>query len=285
MTHSLAGPTPLIDVHAHFLHAACGKSDWARINARRLQAGDRIGIGCHVASILGSWGHTSPIYLSSPADIAAGNDAMVALQREHADRVRAYVYVNPNDARFALGELERCVRDGAVGVKIAAARRADDVRLDPICEFAAAHGLPVLHHLWQHRTRHWPGQDISDAADLARLAARHPGVSFIAAHISGGGDWQHSLPAVADTPNVLFDLSGSGVDRGMLDDCLTWLGAERLLWAADLTMETALAKLRALSVIGLGAEDIALIRWRNAVRIFPPGTFRTLEPATAAAAT
>ena len=76
-------------------------------------------------------------------------------------------------------------------------------------------------------------------------------------------------------------LGGRAVLR---DDCLKWLGAERLLWAADLTMETALAKLRALHVIGLGAEDLALIRWRNAVRIFPPGTFRTLEAAAAASA-
>lgn len=283
MSSPLAGPGPLIDVHAHFLHAACGKADWQRINARRLEAGDRIGVGCHVASILGSWGHTSPLYLSSPADVTAGNDAMFALQRVEGARVRAYAHVNPNDTGVALAELARCVRAGAVGVKIAAARRADDRLLDPICEFAAAHGLPVLHHLWQHRMRHWPAQDISDATDLSRLAARHPGVSFIAAHISGGGDWQHSLPAAADTPNVLYDLSGSGVDRGMLDDCVKWLGAERLLWAADLTMETALAKLRALQVVGLGAEDLALIRWRNAVRIFPPGTFGALERDNSAA--
>ena len=39
-------------------------------------------------------------------------------------------------------------------------------------------GLPVLHHIWQHRTREWPSQEISDGADLARLAARHPRASL-----------------------------------------------------------------------------------------------------------
>src|SRR2546422_4169225 len=54
---------------------------------------------------------------------------------------------------------------------------------------------PVLHHVWQHRRRDWPGQEASDAVELCALAARHPDVRFILAHIDGGGDWQHSLAA------------------------------------------------------------------------------------------
>ena len=71
----------------------------------------------------------------------------------------------------------------------------------------------------------------------------------------------------------LVDLSGSGVDRGMLDEAVSALGARRLLWGSDLTMCTGLAKLRALEVIGLAADDLADIRWRNAARIFPPDSF------------
>ena len=58
-------------------------------------------------------------------------------------------------------------------------------------------------------------------------------------------------PRCATAPNILPDLSGSGVDRGMLDAALAVLGADRLLWGCDITMETGLAKLRALDVIGL----------------------------------
>jgi len=158
-------------------------------------------------------------------------------------------------------------------VKLLASRRADDALNDPICQLAAEHGLPILHHIWQHRTREWPNQEISDGADLARLAARHPRVSFILAHLGGGGDWAHTLPAVLDTPNIHPDLSGSGVDRGMIDAALATLGARRVLWACDLTMETGLAKLRALEVIGLTSDEMADVRWRNAARLFPAGTF------------
>ena len=63
----------LIDVHAHFYHAASPRADWRERNASRLRAGERIGITTHVASILGSFGRTSPTYFPSPADLEYGN--------------------------------------------------------------------------------------------------------------------------------------------------------------------------------------------------------------------
>ena len=276
MTATLAGPEPLIDIHAHFLHAGTGRKDWEAPNRARLRAGDRIGITTHVASTLGSWGFTSPTYFPSPRDVTVGNDAMLELQQREGTRVRIYVAVNPNETAHALNEITRCVARGAVGIKLAASRRADDPLLDPICELAAERGLPILHHIWQHRRREWGGQEASDGIELGRLASRHPKVNFILAHIGGGGDYAHTFVAVRDLPNVFLDLSGSGVDRMMLDDALDAVGPERMVWGCDITMETGLAKLRALDVIGVTAEGISDIRWRNAARIFPAGSFPTV---------
>ncbi|HXY30335.1 MAG TPA: amidohydrolase family protein [Gemmatimonadaceae bacterium] len=278
----LGGPGPLVDVHAHFYHAGCGRSDWKQVNESRLRAGALIGITVHVASMLGSFGHRSPTYFPSPSDIAEGNDEMRRLEAGSSGLVRSYVTVNPNDAARAQEEIARGVEGGAVGIKLAASRRADDPLLDPIAAAAVTHGLPILHHIWQHRTREWPGQEISDGADLGRLAARHPRAMFILAHIGGGGDWAHTFPAVADMPNVYLDISGSGVDRGMLDAALQAVGSTRLLWGSDITMETGLAKLRALEAIGLNAEEMADIRYRNAVRIFRAGRLLpSVEPTPA----
>lgn len=265
---------PLVDSHAHFFHELCGRSDWREVNAARFRAGARMGVTCHVASILGTWGFRSPTYFPSPADVTLGNDAMLAMCASEGARVRMMVTVNPNHTEHALREIERCVAAGAIGVKLLASRRADDPLLDPVCALAARLGLPVLHHIWQHRRREWPNQEISDGADLARLAARHPTVNFILAHIGGGGDYAHTFHAVKDSPNVLPDLSGSGVDRGMLDDAIKALGARRLLWGSDVTMCTGLAKLRALETTGLlNTDDLQDIRWRNAARIFRAGAF------------
>ena len=54
--------------------------------------------------------------------------------------------------------------------KLAASRRATDPLLDPICDLAAQRGVPVLHHIWQHRRHDWPGQEASDGAELCALA-------------------------------------------------------------------------------------------------------------------
>jgi len=177
----------LIDVHAHFYHDRTPRADWRERNASRLAAGEKIGITIHVASILGSWGRTSPTYFPSPADLPYGNDALLALVRDHPNRIRGYVTVNPNYTAHARGEILRCLAAGMIGIKLAASRRASDPLLDPICDIARDRDVPVLQHVWQHRRRDWPGQEASDAVELCALARRHPDVRFILAHIGGGG--------------------------------------------------------------------------------------------------
>ena len=190
----------------------------------------------------------------------------------HPDRVRGYVCVNPNYSAHARAEIMRCLDAGMIGIKLAASRRADDPLLDPIAVLALERRVPVLQHIWQHRRRDWPGQEASDATELCTLARRHPEVAFILAHIGGGGDWLHSLRAAADVPNVYVDLSGSGVDGGMLEACIESVGVNRLLWGSDITMDTGWAKLRYLETF-LSSDDMALVRWKNAARVFPPGAF------------
>ena len=259
---------PLVDVHAHFSHAASPRADWEELNRSRLAAGAKIGITLHIASILGSWGRTSPIYFPSPDDVTAGNEALRGIIRAHPSLVKGYVAVNPNYTAHAVAEIERGLAAGMVGVKLAASRRASDPLLDPIVDLAAERRVPVLQHAWQHRTREVPNQEISDALDLLELASRHATCIFILAHIGGGGDWAHPLRALRGVPNVVVDLSGSGVDRGMLELCLECVGAERLLWGTDLTMETGWGKLRALEAMGLAPEALEGIRWKTAARLF-----------------
>jgi hypothetical protein len=168
----LGGAAPLVDAHAHFFHAATPRADWPAVNAARLRAGERIGVTWHVASVLGTWGQSSPTYFASPDDVTLGNDVMYAVADRCPDRVRAYVHVNPNFPDHARAEIARGVARGAVGVKLSASRRADDRLLDPVAAEAGRRGLPVLHHVWQWRRRDWPMQEASDAVELARLARR-----------------------------------------------------------------------------------------------------------------
>src|SRR3989442_7182733 len=101
-----------------------------------------------------------------------------------------------------------------VGIKLAASRRATDPLLDPICELARERGVPVLHHVWQHRRRDWPGQEASDGQELAALAARHPQVRFILAHIGGGGGRGNPPPPPPPPPHPYPGLSRGGAGGG-----------------------------------------------------------------------
>lgn len=263
----------LIDVHAHFYTQASLRGDWQAVNARRLAVGRRIGITYHVASILGTWGARSPTYFPSVDDVRHANDAMLGLCDAYPAHVRGYCVVNPNYQEHALAEIERCRAAGMVGIKLAASRRANDALLDPVAALAAGRDMPVLHHVWQHRRRDWPGQEASDAVELAELAGRHPRGRFILAHLGGGGDWQHTLRVLRQVPNVWVDISGSGLDGGMLEAALDAVGPRRVLWGADVTLDTGWAKLRYLERLGLPSADLEAIRHGNARDVFPSGCF------------
>ena len=262
----------LIDVHAHFYTELSNRADWRVVNQARIDAGRTIGVTAHVASILGTWGARSPTYFPAPEDVVHANDRMVAMSEELAE-VFGYCVVNPNFTDHAVSEIERRNSQGMIGVKLAASRRADDELLDPVAGKAGELGLPILHHVWQCRGRDWPGQEASDATELTTLARRFPGTRFTLAHLGGGGDWAHTVRTVRDEPNIWVDLSGSGVDPDMMYQAVNAVGTDRLLWGSDLTMDTAWAKLRYLERMGLTAEELEKISFRNALEIFPDGCF------------
>src|SRR5437867_12198990 len=98
----------LIDVHAHFYHAGAPRSDWHERNASRLAAGRKIGVTLHVASVLGGWGRSLPIYFPSPRDVEAGHPALLALWRVHPSVIRRCVSVKPKFTSHARAERLRC---------------------------------------------------------------------------------------------------------------------------------------------------------------------------------
>ena len=99
-----------------------------------------------------------------------------------------------------------------------------------------------------------------------------PRSAFILAHIGGGGDWLHSLPVLRGLPNVYVDLSGSGVDGGMLEACIEAVGVGAAALGLRSHHETGWAKLRYLEHL-LPPPALEQVRWRNAAGIFPPGAF------------
>ena len=244
---------PLIDSHAHFLHEACGRADWREVNAARFRAGDAMGITCHVASVLGTYGHRSPTYFPSPADVSLGNEAMLAICAAEPVRVRMLATVNPNFTDHALAEIEA----DEVGLAILKPLRRLDgasfriaplsVLVDPIRAermLALATGpnfSEKVRYIYDKQLEEADlivinKRDLLDDARLERLTAalqgRYPASEVIAISARAGAhfdDWLSRLEAsLADRPamDVDYDTYADG------EALLGWLNATARVTAA-----------------------------------------------------
>jgi predicted TIM-barrel fold metal-dependent hydrolase len=93
-----------------------------------------------------------------------------------------------------------------------------------------------------------------------RAARLYPEAMLIEAHIGGGGDWEWAIRQLRAAPSVYLDTSGSVIDEGMIEMAVRELGADRLLFGTDMTMEGGVGK-----VLGadLTEEQREQIYWRN----------------------
>src|SRR5688572_21732599 len=141
----------LIDVHGHPPRVAGGAEDYfaalARWDSRLL------------VSFLGPLGRG---YLAEPSfeELSQGNDDCAAFVRAHPDVLAGYCYVNPSRTQEALAEMEKRLvgqADAFAALKLWVAVRCSDARLDPLMEFCAAHGVPVLQHTWMKVGPSGPG--------------------------------------------------------------------------------------------------------------------------------
>jgi hypothetical protein len=249
----------LVDVNASFALGLYTGADAGALNAARLRAGAQIGITLHVVTIATNVPRPLGQFLPS------SNDAREGFERVHPSLIRWLALPggppppSPEDPAERVEEsvrweLARDAARGAVGVELEFFHFGVEPWHSAVVDEATRCSLPVR---------------VSSRADAAVLAVRHPLAQFVLAALGDDPNWLDTIAAFAPLANVAVDISGRRTVRGMLDEALTHLGAERLLWGTGDAMETGLAQLRALDVIAPGADVIEAIRWRNAARIFP----------------
>ena len=132
-----------------------------------------------------------------------------------------------------------------IGIKLAASRRADDPLLDPICRLAAERGVPVLHHIWQHRRREYPGRKPPTRVELGDLAR----AASAGALPAGAHRRRRRLAALAarrarTCPTSTSTSPAAASTAACSRPASPPSASERLLWGCDLTIETGWAKLR-----------------------------------------
>jgi len=242
-----------IDCH---MHVSGGPAQWGwGDNDRIIEAADLLGIDQLCCSI--------PVTRGMPTmdEVRACNDAVLEAMRRYPERILGYCFVCPGYPE-ALDEIDRCLDQGMMGIKLYNQYKIWDPAVRATIEKAIQERIPILEHAGYQTTPKYQAQqpNISHAGDFVRVAREYPEAMLIEAHIGGGGDWEWAIKQLRQAPSVYLDTSGSVIDDGMVEMAARELGADRLLFGTDMSMEAGVGK-----VLGadLPAEDKEKIFWRN----------------------
>jgi predicted TIM-barrel fold metal-dependent hydrolase len=189
---------------------------------------------------------------------------------------------HPDFVARTLARLERLVEHGAQGIKFwkdlglsvrdasGELLRIDDERLAPIFEKAAELGMPVMFHTadpdafflpidnrneryeelaahpdWGFHGSHYTKKELLDQRD--RVIARHPGTTFVCAHVAECGEnLARAAELLSTYANVYVDISARASELGRQPYTARDLFlrfSDRILFGADLVPEESMYRL------------------------------------------
>jgi len=202
---------PIIDMHGHFGPYGGFYMPGAPIEKMRKTLKR-----CGVKRII-----CSP-HAALMGDPAKGNAIMQQVIDSYPEQFLGYCVINPNYLEIA----EETIASfpslrGFVGFKLLPEYHFHPVTgpgYVPALEYANEHRLLVLVHTWGGTKYNSPGQ-------LAEVAALYPDATFLMGH-SGYGEWDVSVTAAHDLPNVVLELTAvyAADNFALLSFCPEWRG-------------------------------------------------------------
>ena len=197
------------------------------------------------------------IKLSTMEEIIVNNDDVLKAMKRYQGRILGYCAVVAG-FKESISEIDRCLDKGMIGVKIYNQYKIWDPVFYPIIEKSIKEKFPILVHGGFSTSREeWDFEpNTSHAADFAYVAKLYPEAMIIKGHIGGGGDWEWAIKHLRNAPNIYLDTSGSVVDEGMIDIAVKELGAERLLFGTDMSMEAGVSKIISANLTDEERENI-----------------------------
>ncbi len=261
-----AGAQPVFDSHVHLWD---GEKSLGEYQAQVKAAGLTVsGLGV-------MWfGGPNQAREGNPADIAARNDALIALAAKHQGVV-PIATVHPYDGAAALEELQRVAGHGVRLLKIHPhTQRFDpaDPRVLTLVKRAGELGVIVV----MDNANIVPG---GDSEKLFNLALAAPKTKFIFAHMGGLNFRFWNILKMARTAeglfgdNIYFDISAmvTLAADAPIEPEFIWtmrnVGIDHVLIASDYPQFSLKQTLDALEKLDLTAEEKAKLRGGNAQRL------------------
>ncbi|WP_163505982.1 amidohydrolase family protein [Fodinicola acaciae] len=207
-------------------------------------------------------------------DAHSGNSETLRAVDRFPDRIAGYAVVNPWQQPDR--ELRRLAAEPRfVGVKLHPDLHEYPLTgalYQPVWEYAAQSGRPVLTHTW-----HTSAYDDPEAIDA--VLARHPGVRLILGHsgVSPAG-MAASLAVVRRHPSTYLEICGSSMTGTLVRWLVEQAGADRVLFGSDFPFIDLRFSLGRVIGAGLPAAEAAAVLGGNAAALFgrPPRRAQTL---------
>jgi predicted TIM-barrel fold metal-dependent hydrolase len=178
--------------------------------------------------------------LATPDEFRECNDIILKAMKQHPDRYLGSCYVNPIYGKESLEEINRCIGEGMIGLKVYNQVKINDPLFYPIIEKFIDLRMIILMHahcgigVGGKRTRYGNVQpNASVPEDFAGAASRYPEAMLQYAHTGGGGDWEYACKMLSGFPNVYVDTSGSNNEGNMIDFALKYMGEDRMFFGTD----------------------------------------------------
>lgn len=180
----------------------------------------------------------------TPQEVRACNDIVAEAMKKYPEMIKGFAFVNPGYVKEALDEIDRCINElGMIGIKLYNQYFISDPVVHSVIEKCIDLDIPILEHAGKLNFEPEGQPFISDGTHFANVAVEYPEAIIIQAHIGGGGDWQWSLKAIADCPNIFTDTSGSVCDEGLMEEVVRQLGADRVLFGTDGSFSAGIGKM------------------------------------------
>ena len=189
----------------------------------------------------------------TPDEFRAYNDLVLKAMKQYPDRLIGQLTVHPAYPKESLEEIERCVDQGMVGMKLYNQVKINDSSFYPIIEkyldykmIIHVHGesqLGVGGYRMKYDVKNTPG--ISVPEEFIDIAQRYPEAMFQYAHIGGGSDWEYACKSFKNYSNIYVDTGGSNNEENMIDFAVQNLGEDRVFFGCDNSFYQGIGKILA----------------------------------------
>ena len=204
---------------------------------------------------------------TKPSQMTSVNNFAAACQK---DNIYSFGSVFPT-SESAIDELHRIKELGLKGVKLHPDYQGflvDDPSVFPVYETASELGLPITFHTGYDP--YSPNLVHCHPMSLARIADLFPQLTIIAAHMGGMRMDNEAEQYLLNKRNVFFDTAYASysLSPSRCGDLIRKCGIDKVFFATDFPWSTIDAELSLLQACGLSPDELEMICFKNAERIF-----------------